>query len=246
MSTLLDLFQPALEPEIFEVPEPGAAAAAAVAPPVGKSWDAIRFAEEQMHLLVRQLFFPGVRKPARHVAFSAVDENTYIAAICMEVGKILSAQVSGSVCVIEANPHNPELEGVFGLGDRPVSARDGLGSLRSSAQRISGKLWLAPLRLLLGGMGSYPSAPWLERRLSDFRLEFDYTVLHAPAAGSYSETALLGHLSDGVALVLEANVTRRAAAQKAKERLQVANARVLGTVLSERTFPIPEGIYKRL
>jgi hypothetical protein len=241
MSTFLDLLQPALEPEIFEVPGPEPAAI-----PGGAPWNSARFAEEQMRVLVRQVFFPGWPKPARHVAFSAVDENTYVAEICMEVGKILSAQVSGSVCVIEANPHNPELENIFGRGDRTVSARDGLGSLRNSSQHVSGKLWLAPLRVLLGEMGSYPSASWLERRLSDFRLEFDYTVLHAPAVGPYSEAALLGHLSDGVALVLEANVTRRAAAQKAKEMLQAANARVLGMVLSERTFPIPEGIYKRL
>jgi hypothetical protein len=28
--------------------------------------------------------------------------------------------------------------------------------------------------------------------------------------------------------------------------LQAANARLLGTVLSERTFPIPERIYRKL
>ena len=31
-----------------------------------------------------------------------------------------------------------------------------------------------------------------------------------------------------------------------QEKLQAANARLLGTVLSERTFPIPETIYKKL
>jgi Mrp family chromosome partitioning ATPase len=47
-------------------------------------------------------------------------------------------------------------------------------------------------------------------------------------------------------LVLEANSTRRAGAQKVKEKLHSANARLLGAVLSERTFPIPETIYKKL
>jgi hypothetical protein len=31
-----------------------------------------------------------------------------------------------------------------------------------------------------------------------------------------------------------------------KERLYSANARLLGTVLNDRKFPIPEKIYKRL
>ena len=86
----------------------------------------------------------------------------------------------------------------------------------------------------------------MERRLSDFRLDFDYTVLHAPPAALYSETAIMGRLNDGVALVIEAHRTRRVTAQKAKQVLQAANVKVLGTVLSERTFPIPEAIYRHL
>lgn len=244
MSTLLGLLQPVTEPEIVDARGMSAAHAQPPNEPSASTVD--EFGHEQIRLLVRQLFFPGWPKPPRHVAISAVDAKTYTAEICMRVAKVLSTQVAGSVCVIEANPHNPELEKVFSWGDRPVPVSDGLGSLRSSAQRISARLWLAPLRLLNGEAENSSPAQWLERRLLDFRLEFDYTILHAPPVGPYSETALLGHLSDGVALVLEANVTRRAAAQKAKERLQAANARVLGTVLSERTFPIPEAIYRRL
>jgi protein-tyrosine kinase len=47
-------------------------------------------------------------------------------------------------------------------------------------------------------------------------------------------------------LVLEANSTRRVAARKAKQALEAANVRVLGTVLNNRTFPIPEKIYRLL
>jgi hypothetical protein len=46
--------------------------------------------------------------------------------------------------------------------------------------------------------------------------------------------------------VLGAHSTRRATARKIKETLEAAQARILGTVLSERTFPVPERIYRRL
>jgi len=75
------------------------------------------------------------------------------------------------------------------------------------------------------------------------RLEFDYTVIQSPPAGLYSE---LGQLSDGMILVLQANSTRRAAAKKVKQMLQATNVRLLGAVLSERTFPIPQKLYKKL
>jgi hypothetical protein len=241
MSTLTDLLQPAPRRKILRSAalERFPQATVEAAP-----WNPMGFAEEQIRGLVRQVFFPGWPKPARHVVFSAVDPYTKVAEICLEVGRVLSSQVSGSVCVIEANPHNPELESWFG-GKAPAAdcGGDGRGALRNSARRIASKLWLAPLRLLLGETGGHA---WLERRLSDFRLDFDYTVLHAPPAGLYSETAIMGRLNDGVALVIEAHRTRRVTAQKATQVLQAANVKVLGTVLSERTFPIPQAIYRHL
>jgi hypothetical protein len=36
------------------------------------------------------------------------------------------------------------------------------------------------------------------------------------------------------------------AAQKAIQKLHAGNARLLGTVLDNRTFPIPESIYRKL
>jgi Mrp family chromosome partitioning ATPase len=242
MSTLTQRLRPVADSKALEIPQ----ATAETTPRETAAWRPESFADEQIALLARQVFFPGGVKPARHVVVSAVDDNTYIAEICMDVAKALSAHVPGSVCVMEANPRNPELETVFGNKNERTGISEGFGFLRSSSQRMGGGLWLAPHDLLFGTTAEGRSPGWLERRLSDFRLEFDYTIMHAPAAGRFGDAALLGRLSDGVVLVVEANATRRVTAQKAKEKLQAANARLLGTVLSERTFPIPEEIYRRL
>ena len=86
----------------------------------------------------------------------------------------------------------------------------------------------------------------IDVRLVELRNEFEYSVIHGPAAGISSEAALLGELADGIILVLGANSTRRATARKIKDTLEATRSRILGTVLSERTFPIPERIYRRL
>jgi Mrp family chromosome partitioning ATPase len=82
--------------------------------------------------------------------------------------------------------------------------------------------------------------------LKQLRQEFEYVVIEGPAAGVSSEAALLGQMTDGLILVLGAHRTRKATAQKIKQTLQGAQSRILGTVLSERRFPIPESIYNRL
>jgi protein-tyrosine kinase len=51
---------------------------------------------------------------------------------------------------------------------------------------------------------------------------------------------------DGVVLVVRAGRTSREAVLQAKKRLQLAGARLLGVVLNDRTYPLPEFLYRRL
>jgi Mrp family chromosome partitioning ATPase len=80
----------------------------------------------------------------------------------------------------------------------------------------------------------------------ELRNEFEYAVIEGPVAAISSEAALLGQLTDGIILVVGAHSTRKATARKIKETLEGAQSRILGTVLSDRRFPIPEKIYSRL
>jgi Mrp family chromosome partitioning ATPase len=56
----------------------------------------------------------------------------------------------------------------------------------------------------------------------------------------------LGQVADAAILVIEANSTRRLTARNAKETFDAAGVRLLGTVLHNRSFPIPEKLYRRL
>jgi hypothetical protein len=208
-----------------------------------KCWSE-RYSQQQIRGLVRQVFFPGWPKPARQVVFSAVQGGD-AGDLCMQVGETLAAQIPGSVCVVDAAM---QAGGADSAG-ADIAAPAGFGeahSFRDWSKQISRKLWCAPLKIFAGGNGNGWPPDMLSMALRELRLEFDYTVLQGPPAGMSNEAALLGHLSDGVILVLEANATRKLAAQRAKQMFQEANVRLLGAVLNRRRFPIPEGIYRRL
>jgi len=201
-------------------------------------------AEDQIRGLVRHLFLPGWPSPARQVVFSPVDESADATPICLQVGQILSAQVSGTVCVWEAD----------GSGSSAQSRRDldlvygtsAANNLRECSRQMSSNLWHVSRSAFSAECDEGFSERWVRRRLEEVSLEFDYAVIRGPAAGSHSEAALLGHLCDGIVLIVEANATRRMAALKVKDKLRLAKARLLGAVLTRRTFPIPEALYKRL
>lgn len=239
MSTRANILFPPLEHEVIEAPVEGRRVPAKVS-----TWDAGRFADQQIRRLVRQVFFPGWPKPARHVVVAAVDEDSDVVGICLNIGQVLTRHVEGSVGVVETTLEMPEFEDVFGVrGPTPV-VRDGFNSLRSAAHLIDSRLWLVPPASFCGGTGTTVTS--LESTVGQVRHEFDFAVLHAPPAAMSGEAAVLGHMCDGVILVLEAHTTHRVVAQKVKETLQAANVRVLGAVLSGRTFPIPESLYRRL
>jgi hypothetical protein len=205
-------------------------------------WNTRLFGEEQIRSLVQQLFLRGGPRSPRQVVFSCVDESSDVTDICQQVGRSLSAEIAGSVCIVEVAAQRRCDESSFQI---PISHIEGLDCLRDSALCLSKNLWLMPWDVFLRNQKAL-SAGWVRSRLDELRLAFDYTIFQAPPVGQFSDALLLGHLCDGVVVILTAGSTRRVAARKVKERLYSANTRLLGTVLSGRTFPIPEKIYKRL
>jgi len=241
MSTFVDLLPQEMRSAAAEAPVVAAWPEDSSGRPA--PWSVESFAKEQIRGLVRQLFFPSPA-PLRQVVFSAVDAGTEVLPVCLQVGEVIGQHASGSVCVVEAVRHKhkyrfaPEREFVTS------SPAKRFGALRDLSEQLSSSLWFMSADVFCGGNHDL-SAVWLRARLAELRLEFDYTVLEGPAA-AHSEAVTLAGLSDGLVLVLQANLTRRVTAQKAKEGLSSANARLLGTVLTGRTFPIPEALYKRL
>jgi hypothetical protein len=204
--------------------------------PIG-GWDQESFAREQIRGLVRQIFFPRTASPVRQVVFSAVDTDTDVRRICRRVGETLALEAASSIAVAGEYPKVYEAKPSY-----ERHAEKGASQLRQTATRMGCNLWLVPLDR--AGHDCFTSAS-LRAYLGKLRQEFEYSIVES-AAGASSEAAAMAQLSDGIILVVSAHRTRRAAARMVKSRLESAEARILGTVLSERVFPIPEKVYRRL
>lgn len=199
-------------------------------------WNPEDFAREQIRGLVRRVFFTSTVK---QVVFSAAEPKTDVADICDQVGRALALETRAHVAIVVREPWTGET-----MRAHPRYGRGGV--IKSWSTQIGINLWRVPgfgLRECRGESGTGPY--WLSC-LAGLRIEFEYAVIQGPVAGISSEAAVLGQLADGIILVLGAHSTRRATARKIKETLEAAQARILGTVLSARMFPVPERIYRRL
>jgi Mrp family chromosome partitioning ATPase len=198
-------------------------------------------AQEHVVKFVQRVFvFPNSSAP-RLVVFSSVDEGNGSSQICFRSVAALSTQVPGSVCLVDANLDAPSLHQFAGVEKSPgfAEAISDTKSIRNFAVRIAGggNLWLVPS----GSRGVEGSSLFtsnrLRYRMQELKEEFDYVLVDAPPVGSCGDAVLLGQVSDGIVLVVEANSTRRETARKAKESFESANVKLLGAILNNSTLP---------
>ena len=207
------------------------------------------FAREEILRMVQYLFLGSTngndQASAQKVVFCGVDQAKGSTLLCAQVARSLAEQVQSHVCVVDANLRAIATSSLFdllGTGGAPQSKLD---DQATTCQRITDNLWLAS-RDSLTPNGGVPTLDQMRLKIKDLGDEFGFIVINAPPIGLYSDATLLGQVANGVVLVLEAHSTRRSAARKAKLALEASNVLVLGTVLNNRTFPIPEKIYRLL
>ena len=85
-----------------------------------------------------------------------------------------------------------------------------------------------------------------EKFLSKMRERFDYIILDCPPVTTNPEIRFISSKVDGTILMIESGKTRRYVALKAKQEIEMAGGRFLGTVLNRRKYYIPGWIYRRL
>lgn len=204
--------------------------------------------EELTKLAQRIFVHPGAEAP-RVVVFTASESGNGCSSICACAAELLAAQVTGSVCLLDANLRHPGLheqfavENQFGLADALQGSEPLLNYARSMSRP---NLWLI-------SSGSSPEAALpllgsdrMRQMIAELRSGVDYVIIDASSMNVSNDATVLASSADGVVMVLKANSSRRETVRKAVQDMQAANIRVLGAVLNQRTFPIPEAIYNKL
>jgi hypothetical protein len=190
--------------------------------------------DEQVRPLVQQLFFRQDAPPIRHAGFTAADPETDTAQLCLSVARILAEEGAHDIGLIDASPGSRLLETRFGLS----------GSGCQTRRPLATRLWLATRSSWLEDDDPPTISDKSLFRLRHLTSQFDFSVLCC-ASMSYL-TSRLGRTCDGLVLVLTAHRTRRLVAVQMKEQLRRAGVPLLGTVLTERRFPVPQGLYRCL
>jgi hypothetical protein len=208
--------------------------------------DCDAYAREEVLKLVQSLFLGNSEGDgSRRVVFCGVDQGPGSNVLCARAGSSLSEQVGSQICVVDANLRAPTTSPLFALPSIDKAPQSRFESTQNSLRRVADNLCLLSGESIRANGGSR-TLEHLLALIRELSAEFMYWIIGAAPIGLCRDATLLGQVADGAVLVVEANSTRREAALKAKEALERANVRLLGVVLNNRRFPIPQRVYRRL
>lgn len=204
---------------------------------------------DEIARLINRVFLAGTGA-RRGVVFMGAEAGTGCSRICAHAAKFLgSTAAGGSVCVVDANLRTPSLHEHFGL-DNHYGLTDALlhgGPIRKYTRRLAGgKLVLLTVGSSVDSGQMLLGSQQMQARMSELQQEFDYVLIDIPPLGLCSDAVTLAKMSDGAILIVKAHSTRREVAQQVVKELKSAGVRLLGAILNERRFPIPEPLYHRL
>lgn len=198
------------------------------------------FARGELSKLLLGTYFSS--PPLKSVMFSGVEADEGAKWIAACTADILAKSGTSRVCLVDADLQSPAMHKIYS-----ISNNKGLSDLLKGEEsatatvRVADNLWIVPAGLASGG-GAL-NADSFHQVTSDLLDSCDYLVISAPNYDKYVEIGAVGAVTEGAVLVLDAEKTRRVTAQQAKASLEAAKIRVLGSVLNNRSEPIPSLMY---
>ena len=181
-----------------------------------------------------------------NIRFASVDESVQSLVITSSVpdeGKttvatnlaLAMASSGKKVLLIDADMRRRSIAGRLGL-----HPRHGLYSVLAGDATIDEAVVSTryPNLYFLDSEPNIPSPPDIlqTRRFSEFvdslYDRFDYMIFDAPPVGVFIDAAIIGHVVDGVVLVVREHATKREAVANAIQQLDAADVRILGVVLT--------------
>lgn len=101
--------------------------------------------------------------------------------------------------------------------------------------------------------GSVPSNPVellssdkMQRFLTVMKSKFDHILIDTPPVIAVTDAGIVGAQSDGVLMIIQAGRTQRGIVKRATELLHQSHSKVLGHVLTNIEYHLPEYIYRYL
>jgi Mrp family chromosome partitioning ATPase len=198
--------------------------------------------------LIERVFLAGPEK-RRTIVFTGVDRQSGCTSIVTRAARRLASEAGTSVCMVDANVRRPALHASFDLDLAPglIHALTSDAPIRTFLQEVPHKsVYMLAAGGAIADSRRLLSSDRLATRIAELQETFDYVLFDTPAIEEGPDATLVARHTQGAVLVIAANKTKRTNAQDATFLLDEAEIPIIGAILNQRQYPIPDQIYRWL
>jgi capsular exopolysaccharide synthesis family protein len=200
---------------------------------------------EQYRTIRTNLQFSAVEKDIKTMIFTSANPGEGKSTTSINVAAVF-AQQGKRVLIIDADLRKPSvhtnfnMENYLGLTNIISKQNQLLDAVQPAIYPNLDVLTSGPIppnpSELLGSNG-------MVTVLDEAKLNYDLVILDTPPVNAVTDAQVLASMTDGVVLVVSSGSTEIHQAQKAKELLENANAKLLGAILNKKKQKYPDEYY---
>ena len=135
-----------------------------------------------------------------------------------------------------------------------VDHKTGLSEILTGEAQLSDAMFnLAIENLTFISSGTVPEnpaelldSPRMKELLTAVRTKFDHVIIDTPPIVAVTDSGIVGAQADGVLMVIQAGRTQRGIIRRATELLNQSHSKLIGHVLTNIEYHLPEYIYRYL
>ena len=183
----------------------------------------------------------------RVVLFVGCSPSDGAVVLARQFARVVAFQMDRRVLLLDADRHHPTQAGAFHVQPKTSweqAVEHGKLTKGVFAQVEESSLCVA--QMCTPGSGTRPilDSPAMRKSLDEARKHFDLILIDTPPFSSSADGLTLSRQVDGVVVVVEAEKTRRQAAQQFANRMISSGGILLGVIFNKRRFPIPKLLLK--
>ena len=200
------------------------------------------------HGLADQIYLLLQDKNAKTVMFSGAVEHEGVSSALANLASYFSHAGGHKVLVIDTNLRKPSLHTAFKAqqAEGVTEIIEGKITLEKGTKKISDKLFF----ISSGKVSLNPATLLSSHAMSDIlksaKEHYDIVLLDSPAAVISRDAFILGQRVDAVVVAVNEGKTRRPVVKAVLDAFMRSKACVMGVVLNNRTFPIPQRLYNKV
>ncbi|MFH1441418.1 MAG: polysaccharide biosynthesis tyrosine autokinase [Candidatus Omnitrophota bacterium] len=200
------------------------------------------------HDLADQIYLIMKDKELKSVLIASASKGEGTSEIIANLGTYFSKTAGYKVLIIDANLRNPAMQHFFRITDVQglVELLEGKASFDQAVQDLGGNL-----NILFAGKSAFNPVTILgshamQELLKQAKEKYDIILIDSAGLSGNKDGAVVASFIDGVVLVVNEGKTRKQVIKNAIAPLENKRVVILGAILNNRTFPIPEKLYRRL